>query len=215
MKVYIYTLSDPITNEVRYVGKSVNPKKRLDNHLYIKKKQHCSCWIQSLKIKGLKPIFSIIETTDKENWISREQYWIVYYKEQGAALTNHSIGGEGQTGTKQSVESNLKRSLSLKGRKLGSYSKKRKQAISDGMKGRKAWNKDKKTPFTEERISKMKQAAPKGEERVGAKLTDTQVIDIRKRVSLGEKQNKLAIEYGVTSATINKIVLGFTYCHLL
>lgn len=141
MQVYIYTLSDPLTKEVRYVGKSVNPKKRLDNHLHIKKKAHCSCWIQSLKNKDLKPIFSIIEITDKENWIDREQYWIAYYKQQGANLTNHSIGGEGQTGTKQSQESNLKRSISLKGRKLGSYSEERKKAISNGLKGRTAWNK--------------------------------------------------------------------------
>jgi hypothetical protein len=143
MKVYIYTLSDPITKEVRYVGKSVNPKKRLDNHLHVKKKQHCSCWIQSLKSKALKPEFSIIEITDKDNWIERERYWISYYKDNGANLTNHSIGGEGAAGTIRSPESNLKRSIALKGRKLGSYSEERKKAISDGMKGRIAWNKGK------------------------------------------------------------------------
>ena len=32
MNVYIYTLSHPITKEVRYVGKTKNPKQRLRAH---------------------------------------------------------------------------------------------------------------------------------------------------------------------------------------
>lgn len=143
MEVYIYTLSDPRDNQIRYVGKSVNPRKRIDNHLNIKRKAHCSCWIQSLKSLGLKPIFSIIETTTKDEWVERERHWIAYYKQKGYNLTNHTIGGEGQAGTIQSAESNEKRRLALKGRKLGPYSEERKKAISEGLKGRTAWNKGK------------------------------------------------------------------------
>lgn len=32
-KVYIYTLEDPITSEIRYVGKANNMKDRYSNHL--------------------------------------------------------------------------------------------------------------------------------------------------------------------------------------
>jgi hypothetical protein len=32
MITYIYTLSHPITGEVKYVGKTVNPKQRKHNH---------------------------------------------------------------------------------------------------------------------------------------------------------------------------------------
>lgn len=143
MQVYIYSLADPRTGEVRYVGKSINLKKRIDNHLHIRKKSHCSSWIQSLKTLKLKPIFEILDCVPKEEWVFWEQWWICQMKAWGFRLTNHTIGGEGQSGTKQSEESNKKRSLSLKGRKLGPYSEERKTAISNGMKGRVAWNKGK------------------------------------------------------------------------
>jgi len=32
-KVYIYTLEDPISEEIRYVGKANNPINRFKNHL--------------------------------------------------------------------------------------------------------------------------------------------------------------------------------------
>lgn len=213
-KVYIYALLEPETKEVRYIGKSVNPKKRFDNHLNIKRKQHCSCWIQSLKIKGLKPIFSIIEETDKENWIKREQYWIAFYKNLGAKLTNHTIGGEGQSGIIQSAESNLKRSISLKGRKLGSYSEERKRAISKGKLGKIPWNKGKKNIYSEELICKMRARDLKGSKNPASKLSDEQVLEIRIRAANGEKQNSLAKEFNLACGTLNRIVLRKTYSHL-
>ena len=33
MMTFIYTLSDPITNEIRYVGKTKNPSDRLKGHI--------------------------------------------------------------------------------------------------------------------------------------------------------------------------------------
>lgn len=44
-KVYIYCLIDPTNNNVRYVGKSVNPEKRYDN------KKEFRCW--SSKISSI------------------------------------------------------------------------------------------------------------------------------------------------------------------
>ena len=92
----IYCLKDPITNEIRYIGKTVNLKERLANHIYKSKssKTHCASWIKSLISKGFKPIIQEIE--ECENWQEREIYWIEYYKSQGASLTNHTIGGEGR-----------------------------------------------------------------------------------------------------------------------
>ena len=54
--VKIYTLSNPLTNEIRYIGKtSQKLEKRLDNHLYNKSKTYCKSWIQSLINNNLKP----------------------------------------------------------------------------------------------------------------------------------------------------------------
>jgi hypothetical protein len=46
-KVYIYSLTDPITNEIRYIGKSINPNQRYHSHLSRSKevKTHTNCWI--------------------------------------------------------------------------------------------------------------------------------------------------------------------------
>lgn len=46
----------------------------------------------------------------------------------------------------------------------------------------------------------------RGENNGKAKLTNDQVRDIRRRVNAGEKQNALAIEFGVLKSTINSII---------
>ena len=86
--IYIYTLSHPITNEVRYVGKTINVKRRFKQHLYDKRHSHKASWVKSLKSEGLKPIMTIVETCT-DNWQEREIYWINQYDN----LTNLKQGG--------------------------------------------------------------------------------------------------------------------------
>lgn len=89
--IYIYTLSHPITNEVRYVGKTINIKRRYKQHLYDKRPSHKASWVQLLRKNNLKPILIIIEVCDITNWEEREIYWISQYDN----LTNHKLGGNG------------------------------------------------------------------------------------------------------------------------
>lgn len=96
---YIYTLSDPNTNEVRYVGKTINTKRRYKQHLYDKRQtSHKHSWIISLKKIGLKPIMKIIEECN-DNWEEREIYWISKYNN----LTNHKLGGNGGDDYKRNI----------------------------------------------------------------------------------------------------------------
>ena len=56
MKYYIYTLSHPITNEVKYIGKTNNISKRYSAHLNDKSKSYKNSWIKSLLNEDLLPV---------------------------------------------------------------------------------------------------------------------------------------------------------------
>lgn len=95
----VYGLIDPITNELRYIGKSYNVQRRLSEHLepnQLKLKTHKARWINSLFKKGLKPTFIILENNlNQKNVNEAECFYIEYYKFLGARLTNGTIGGDG------------------------------------------------------------------------------------------------------------------------
>jgi group I intron endonuclease len=92
--IYIYKLIDPISNDVRYVGKTNNLNRRLSAHIKrsTTNKYHSARWINSLIDKGFKPLISIIEECTEKNWEEREIYWISYYREK-YDLTNILDGG--------------------------------------------------------------------------------------------------------------------------
>ena len=66
MKTYIYGLVDPETTEIRYIGKTIRPKERLQNHMNEVSNCHRSNWLQSLKRKGLKAEMVIRIVTGKQ-----------------------------------------------------------------------------------------------------------------------------------------------------
>ena len=86
--IYIYTLSHPITNEVRYVGKTINLKRRYKQHLYDKRHSYKASWVKSLKKDNLKPLMKVLEIC-KNNWQEREIFWISQFDN----LTNLKQGG--------------------------------------------------------------------------------------------------------------------------
>jgi len=53
-----------------------------------------------------------------------------------------------------------------------------------------------------------------GEDHHSSKLTKDQVLDIRKRIKNGEKQNKLATKYNVSTVMISKIHLRKSWKHI-
>lgn len=118
--VYIYTLTDPITNELKYCGKTNNIKIRLIGHLKEKKSNKEKIdWIQNIKNKGLKPILEVIDEVSDDDWSFWEKYWISQLKSWNFILLNKNDGGcGGVTGFKHSDE--VKRMISeyQLGRKL-------------------------------------------------------------------------------------------------
>lgn len=118
--VYIYTLSDPRTHEIRYVGKTVNIEKRYREHLNeYKSRTYKEQWIHGMKKIGMKPILEVLDIVNDEDWCYWEKWWICMLKTWGIRLTNIGIGGEGGTMTE---ETKKKLSEALKGKqsRLGS-----------------------------------------------------------------------------------------------
>jgi len=112
-KTYIYSLIDPTTKQIRYIGKADNPTDRLYKHLADKRVNHRTCWIKSLKKKGLKPIVEILAIVDKKQWQNWERFFIKYYKGRGFKLVNGTLGGDGVVATDE-VRKKISNKLSRK-----------------------------------------------------------------------------------------------------
>ena len=115
MKILIYKLIDPITKEIRYIGKTKNSlTKRLYEHCTLrnlKTNTYKNNWVKQILKLNLRPEIYMVEEVNDDNWIEREIYWIKFYKETGNKLTNTSDGGEGSFGykmTKESIDKSLK-----------------------------------------------------------------------------------------------------------
>lgn len=108
MKTYIYILQDPDTLSVRYVGKTINFKKRLYQHTNKKvqgysRKRHLSNWLLKLIKNNKKPIMTIIDETE-DDWRNLEMYWISQMKSWGFHLVNLTDGGDGANGYNHTKE---------------------------------------------------------------------------------------------------------------
>jgi hypothetical protein len=91
----IYTLVDPRTDAVHYVGRTCNPKKRYTQHLSAtRSKDICTIeketWTWELRALGLRPRMDIVETVEPPpiRVLERERRWLYHYIQQRAPLTN-------------------------------------------------------------------------------------------------------------------------------
>jgi hypothetical protein len=103
---YIYSLTDPETKKIRYIGKTVNPKYRLREHLYesVKTQNYRCNWIRGLIKRGLTPIFNILEICPVQNFEEREAYHISLYDFK--ELTNSDEKGQGNKNRRRELVEN-------------------------------------------------------------------------------------------------------------
>ncbi len=85
---YIYTLTDPRTGVVRYVGKTDHPHQRLYQHLQHPTNDDMAAWITGLESEGLTPVMDVIEVVVDANWTQREARHIWRFRDMGYDLLN-------------------------------------------------------------------------------------------------------------------------------
>jgi hypothetical protein len=92
---YIYGLIDPRDNQVKYVGKSNNPKTRLLSHRrwWFDRHNPKGQWIKELKEHGLNPSCTILAEVPMPEWETHEQLWISKMIAAGSPLLNSVAGG--------------------------------------------------------------------------------------------------------------------------
>ena len=113
---YIYALIDPRNNEVRYIGKTIHPKKRLSHHISECKRNNVlhyrSNWIKKLLSLDMKPLLKILKICSLSEFEEYEKYYIKFYK--GSRLTNSDETGQGNIGRKKEVIERIKAKTSRK-----------------------------------------------------------------------------------------------------
>lgn len=103
---YIYTLTDPKTNDIRYIGKTNNLNRRYKRHIcrytLINENTLKSKWILSLLEDGSSPLMDVIDDGNDEDIDDLEVFWISQFKYWGFDLTNMTDGGDGFKGDNKS-----------------------------------------------------------------------------------------------------------------
>ena len=139
--VFIYTLSDPKTGLVRYIGKTKYINKRLYQHLRDcnKSNNHKNFWIRSLLNENLMPIFDLIDEVEENEWQYWESFWICQFKSWGFKLTNSTDGGEGNNNQFFSKETRKKLSDKFSGSGNPFFNKKHSEETKEKMKFKKTF----------------------------------------------------------------------------
>lgn len=177
---YIYALIDPISNEIRYVGKSISPNKRYYQHINPRGFTHKDNWIRKLLSNSLKPVMKILEECNDYNWEERERFWISSFDN----LTNSTEGG--QDG-RMSEKVKKKLRIMNSGENNPNYGKKAsektRELISDKLKNRNLSEEHKK--------------------RIGGSLSKKISIEGVSYESLSEASRKLGLTTGIIFHRLN------------
>jgi hypothetical protein len=150
----IYSLLDPINNEVKYIGKTDCIDRRYKQHLRSKSKSKVRSWIINICNKSMFPKLEIIDIVKKNEWAFWEQHYISLYKSWGFNLINSTIGGDNIVGYKHTEQTKDLIRAKMKGRSVSDDFRKLMSIIK---KGRKL------SPETIEKIKKSKKGSVSGD----------------------------------------------------
>jgi len=161
----VYIIRNNIDNRC-YVGSSINLRKRKNEHIArLKSNTHRNVHINRFVNKyGIDSLFfEVLENTDVENLIEREQYWIDLLK----PVFNISPTAKNCLGVKHTDETKRKVGLASKGRP---FSEIHRQRLSQSLKGR---------VFSSETREKIRQSRI-GTTHIGHKFSDESKVKMGK-----------------------------------
>lgn len=209
MVTYIYALVDPRTDEIRYVGKSDNPERRLFEHLSESKKadNHKDRWIRQLRRNKLVPRVVTIDIVADKEWEKKERGWIAFFRKSGIRLTNSTDGGNG--GRKVSEGTRLKMSLAQRGKKVSVETREKLRLANTGKKmsaeARTKMSESRKNRVIGPETRKLLSLAAKGNKRcLGRKLNE----ETKKKIGAASKGNKNTAGRRLTTEQKTKISIG-------
>ena len=91
----IYALINPMTGEIRYIGKTTQRSDiRLAQHLESPTNANMRKWIENLRAVGTTPKIRLITCCPVAEWQHHESRWIRWARELGARLLNVDPGGQ-------------------------------------------------------------------------------------------------------------------------
>lgn len=152
MTVFIYALKEPVSEDIRYIGKTtVDVKKRL--------RQHCSearlClqghrknyWLRKLLDQGQEPTIEILDEVPESEWQAWEAAYIQFYLDQGADLVNGTLGGDGMSNPSLETREKISKSQKRRFENSSPWNKglpanpEHIQKMCDARRGKPVWNK--------------------------------------------------------------------------
>jgi hypothetical protein len=169
---FIYSLTCPISGEVKYIGKADDVKRRLRQHVYQSKKSdgRKSVWIRELLSEGLKPIIGVLDEVSYDDWGYWEDYWINQSKIWGFDLLNKMGGGHGygkhneetieKIRKSQSGKNNAMYGKKSKGHTGRVFSEEHKKNISESKKNNNVWLGKKHSEETKRKMSEVRKGKP-------------------------------------------------------
>lgn len=91
----IYALTDPVTGEIRYIGKANDAAKRLKSHLRdaCRRRTPVYAWVRKLVAAGQAPGLVVLAECAPEQWQELEVALIAEHR-RGGRLLNVADGGE-------------------------------------------------------------------------------------------------------------------------
>ena len=171
-----------VHNGKRYIGQTINPKKRYNEH-----KRHLGNYDgQNHFYRAMNKYssmddweYTVIEEVSKDMLDRREIHWIAFYDSMNPTCGyNSTPGGDRRDGFIHSEESRKKMSESIKGRK---HSEAHRKKISQSLKGKNTWTTGRK--HSEESRKKMSIA------KQGKHPTE----ETREKISTSKNPNKIAV----------------------